>query len=265
MYTKPNISIITVNFHSAEPLRRCWETLYAAADVSFETIVYDNGSTPDELNFLTSYGTRVLGGKHNVGFGAACNIASWAASGTYLLFLNPDTAYRSGSFADCIGVLETSPEVGIIGPRLFLSNGEQERWSYGDEVTLWNTLRNNLPPYSKKRRRVSTTEETHWVSGAALCVRREDFLSLGGFDERYFMYFEDVDLCRRLRTQGKKVLTSSILEFTHVGGASFQKSPSTLQKQYYYTSQDLYFRRHFGPFHERCVRALRGVANFFSV
>lgn len=257
MFEKPEISVIIVNYHSSESLQDCLSSLRGIGSISIEKIVYDNGGDDDGLAQVDLSDTRLISSRTNFGFGGACNRAVESANGDFLLFLNPDTLLRKGNIDAIVRKMRSNPSIGIIGPALVLSDGSSQPWSFGRAITPLGTIRNNIFPWLKRDRAVLAGDTpVDWVSGAALFIRKDLFNKLGGFDERFFMYFEDADLCRRVKARKLKILRSDAMEFEHAGGRSFEKSEN-LQKRYYYASQDAYFKKHFGPFQSGVVGFLR--------
>lgn len=178
--------------------------------------------------------------KKNVGFGKAANIGAQYARGTVLLFLNPDTVLLSSDALDHLIDAVKKPKRGIVGAQLFDLRYRPELWSGGPEPSFFRLVRKTIGCIRKnvfdKKKGNSLSD---WVSGAVFSVRRETFLHLGGFDERFFLYFEDVDLCRRIRKAGFTVMHNSEAKILHKGGASFLHKNG--QKKYYRESQVLYF------------------------
>lgn len=127
-------------------------------------------------------------------------------------------------------------------------------------MTLWDLIGNNIGfQRSKKIWESKEKIPCDWVSGAALFIRRELFQKLGGFDENFFMYYEDIDLCRRAKKIGSEVIHFPVVEIRHFGGKSFLKNSDGLQKKYFYNSQDYYFKKHFGRKTAFITRLLRKI------
>ena len=253
------LSVIIVNYQSEPYLQRCLASLCRCnLGIDFEIVVVNNDTKESLEKIKEKFPEVVLVNSFkNKGFGVACNWGVKNSQGELLFFLNPDTEIL-GSLNSIIKIFEKDPDVGAIGPKLLGENGKIQDWSTGVDVSLLDLIRNNLGlPRSKKIWESPITQETFWVSGAALFVPRKTFALLGGFDENFFMYFEDNDLCRRIRKTGKKVLYFPETAILHLSG----KSSRDLQKQkaHFFASQDYYFKKHLGSFQVFWLKFLRRI------
>lgn len=247
------ISIIIVNYQSEEYLAKCISSVREKIlGVEYEIIVVNNDETP--LSSPLSKGgiqgvdIQVFNIGKNIGFGAACNAGARSARGEILCFLNPDTEIVSNDIQDLLSEFNKNNKLAIIGPRLVVKTPQwgvlTQEWIAGKEVTVLSTLLNNLG--HKRDQKIwesKTPVECAWVSGAAMFIRKDIFQKLGGFDEQFFMYFEDIDLCRRAREIGYKVLFFPEFVAKHFGGKSFLDKK--IQKKYYHSSQCRYFWKRF--------------------
>ncbi|NTW89722.1 MAG: glycosyltransferase [Candidatus Moranbacteria bacterium] len=243
----PEFSFIFVNHRSAEPLERavCSVRNSGIALGSTEIIIANND--PEEYARIKELGRRVdvrtVFLPENRGFANAANVAAALANGKVLAFLNPDTEYVSGSFDYVSRFFETNKEVGVVGARLVSDTGLIEAWSAGQPLSLFRLIRNNVAPrFSKRHWEYRRPNAVGWVSGGAMFVRRETFDVLGGFDERFFLYFEDMDLCTRARGTGFRTVLLPSIVFRHDGGSSFRSDVE--KKRVYHDSQDRYFAYH---------------------
>lgn len=257
---RPIFSFIVVNFRSAA-LLPAWFDSFSNTQLSpqdFEVIVVNNDlSECDTLEQLRKRHTfRLIQNTANQGFGKAVNKASKYASGEILGIINPDTLFLPGDFSLIQKQFQASKELGIIGLRLLTPDGSAQEWSAGSRVTLWDIIRNNFGfPKSKMLWESKHPISVDWVSGAALFIPRDTFQELNGFDEDFFLYFEDIDLCERIRQSSKTILYFPTLSVRHLSG---QSSPSaTEQKAHYYRSQDLYFQKHRPKWESFCISVLR--------
>lgn len=241
------LSFIIVNYQSEKYLAKCISSIKEKfLGVEYEIIVVNN----DNLDIQCLSEIKIINSGKNIGFGAACNLGAKTAQGEILCFLNPDTEIVSENIQDLLGEFEKDNKLAIIGPRLIVESPRRgvstQEWIAGKEVTILNTLLNNFG--YKRDKKIWASEspiECAWVSGAAMFVREDLFQKLGGFDEKFFMYFEDIDLCRRARKLGYKILYFPNFQIKHFGGKSFLDKKT--QKRYYYLSQLTYFRKHFLP------------------
>lgn len=255
-------SFIIVNYKSAAHLPACFSsfrniTLSGAS----ECIVVNND--PHEETALRELQTRfpftLLSLPKNRGFGFAVNRAAEAARGKILLLLNPDARFLSGDLDDVAQRFKQNPSIGIIGFKLLLEPEMPQPWGAGTNITLSNLLRNHAGfPRSASIWKSKTIRRAAWVSGAALAVPRELFFQIHGFDERFFLYYEDADFCIRMKKFHKKIFLLPDVRILHVGGASMNTAREE-QKKMYAASQDIYFSLH-RPWYEGVVlKFLRGL------
>ncbi|EKE15630.1 MAG: hypothetical protein ACD_11C00116G0017 [uncultured bacterium] len=250
------LSFIIVNYNSELPLKRCLQSISKnVAGFDYEIIVVNNDRKPI-WHLEKDFGIKVIQTEKNIGFGPACNKGASFSQKKYLFFLNPDTVVNSKNISSIIDLFEKDVSLGIVGTGLLTEKLEPQQWSAGKETGILDIVLNNfgLPP-SKKIWQSSSMIVADWVSGASLIVRKQDFLDLNGFDEKFFMYFEDMDLCRRIRLKNKEVVFFPLFEIIHVGGESF--SDKKTQKKNYYQSQDYYFQKHLGILSSLILKLLR--------
>jgi GT2 family glycosyltransferase len=254
-----DISFIIVNYESRQFLERCLASIRNHTPAATcEIILINNDALP--LENLPD--VKIIEAGSNGGFAKACNAGGREARGEFLFFLNPDTEILDFSF-DSIAQALRNPAIGIAAPRLLTSSGAVQPWSIGYAITLLDTLRNNFG-YIKSRRLWSETAsgEVAWTSGAALAISKKLFAQCGGFDENFFMYFEDVDLCLRVQLSGKKIMLLPDIRIMHIGGQSVLDVKK--QKQDYYRSQDYYFQKNFGTLPAFLIKFLRKTFLFLT-
>jgi N-acetylglucosaminyl-diphospho-decaprenol L-rhamnosyltransferase len=238
------LSIIVVNYKSEKYLAKCISSIKEKIlDVDYKIIVVNNDENKALEASLPKDITLISIGE-NIGFGAACNLGARSARGEILCFLNPDTEVISENIQKLLSKFEKDNKLAIIGSRLVDEKNNTREWIAGEEITVWSTLFNNLGhKRDKKIWESAVLAECSWVSGAAMFIKKDIFQKLGGFDEKFFMYFEDVDLCRRARRLGLKVLYFPEFVAKHFSGKSFFDKKE--QKAYYRKSQCRYFRKYF--------------------
>jgi hypothetical protein len=198
-----------------------------------ETIVVDNGSTDGSLDLLRGElrPTRLIEAGKNLGFSRANNLGARYARGRYLLLLNTDCFLRPGSLRVLLDVLDAVPDVGAVGPRLLNSDGSLQPSCHNfpnplvfflEQSSLWKPLRR--VPFMRERISIASSHErpieVDWLVGACMLLRSEAFAHVGGFDERFFFYWEETDLCMRLRQRGRKVMFEPSAQAVHLGGGS---------------------------------------------
>jgi N-acetylglucosaminyl-diphospho-decaprenol L-rhamnosyltransferase len=252
----PRVSVIVVSWNAREHLLACLDRL--AGQEPHELIVVDNGSTDGTVELLSARDDLRLLQLENPGFGAANNAGARLARGTYLLLLNSDCELDEGALATLAEHLDRHPRVGIVGPMLRFPDGRLQR-SMGRGPSLLTellqkTMLHRILPYgsySPGSYRVDRAAD--WVTAACMMVRSDAFAAVGGFDERFFMLMEDLDLCRRVRDAGYEIdYTPRAGATHHLGGSRGAVHPAMVIEGE--RSARLYFAKHHGP---RSVKALR--------
>ena len=236
------LSALVVTWNSADTILECLRSLPHGAEV----IVVDNGSTDDTVARLqgSGPGVRILEPGRNLGFGAACNLAASHARGEYLLLLNPDAALEPEALTILLGALEEQPGIGAIAPYIQALDGSPEL-SWGEDPGIWQEWRRQraqrgiggvpTPPASAAK--------VAWVSGACLLARRDAWREVGGFDEGFFLYFEDLDFCKRLRRAGWSIVYEPRARAAHRRGHSSSQIASQVET-WYRASQLRYYLKH---------------------
>jgi len=168
--------------------------------------------------------------------------------GDHILLLNSDTQIEAQALRRMIEFMEEHPEAGAMGPRLVLPDGHSQPYSFGSDPTPGYLLRRGLNLFLRKGYLhdwgTEETGEVDWVSGASLMLRRRALEEMGLLDENFFLYFEDNDLCLRLRQKGWKVYFNPTVQVVHLGGESLAQNKEA-QKEYYHSL--LYFYgKHYG-------------------
>lgn len=253
------ISIIIVNYRSERYLDGCIASIYRQLPIgSFEIIVVNNDDASELGGLRQRYPeVKLVNLGHNPGFGKANNIGVKKTQGRHFLFLNPDTEIIRADLSAIFSVM-ADEKIGLVGPKIVDMQGNHQEWSLGyREIDLLDLVINNLGLQKRGWHKIFAKKDVHWVSGAALLVSRELFLKIGGFDENFFLYFEDVDLCKTIRNHGKKIHHSADIIVKHVGGGS--QPDKVKQKQDFYRSQDYYFKKHFGYIQAMIVKGLRKI------
>jgi len=227
----PPVDVVIVSFNTRDDTVRCLASLHEQPPAHLGHIfVVDNGSTDGSIDAVQSRwpNVQVMSLGRNAGFGAANNVAMRAASAPLILLLNSDTVVQPGALDALVSALLESGAVAA-GPRLVDAAGRPEI-SFGRmlgpaaEAIQWIRQRAASRGWPGSRRYVerlvSRAREVDWVSGACLLVRREAALAAGLFDERYFLYEEDVDFCAALRARGGRVIFTPAARIVHLRGRS---------------------------------------------
>lgn len=266
MSTAPRVAVVVVSYEVRETLLAGLRELGRDAGLPAETVVVDNASRDGSADAVRAAfpRARVLANAENVGFARASNQGAEATSAPLLLFLNPDARLDPGALAALAALAEERPRVGIVGPRTRGADGRIQV-STGPDLSLaaeWRqrrlvrgVLRAEPRWLAEAEARHSREHEPGWVSGACLLARREAFLAVGGFDERYFLYEEDADLCRRVRAEGWRVLFTPAAQARHALGESMARAPGRARLEYH-RSHLLYYAKHNGLLQRAALRAL---------
>jgi hypothetical protein len=258
MSSSKKISISIVNFQSKDFLEKCLASIFRnIINYKAEIVVINNDKEENLEELLLKFPEiKIINQKKNVGFGTGHNIGAKEAQGEILLFLNPDTEILE-DISPVINLFENE-NIGVVGLKLKKENGEIQEWSAGKETSLWRLIKNNIGFSASRKIWLSSKPiKADWVSGAAFFIRKDLFNKLGGFDENFFMYYEDEDLCKRVRESGRKILYYPLISIKHLGGKSFKKEKK--QKQYFYSSQDYYFQKHLGSWQAIALKVLRKI------
>ncbi len=267
-----DLSCIIVNYHNSNTLKDCLESIYQTIkEIEFEVIVVDNSQNDpgiEPLKVLYKQ-TQFISNGANVGFAKGNNQAAKIAQGDIFLILNPDTVLSSQAINKMYDHLKTHPEIGAIGPKVLDPDGSLQ-YSCRRYPTLMTGLFNRysflskMLPNNPYTRHYLMTDFDHqkilevdWVSGCCLMTPRTAFEKAGGFDENYFLFNEDIDLCRAIHNLSLKVVYYPFVEIFHLVSSSNQKlSPGIIIKRHRGMSH--YYNKHHG---ENLLT--RGIVYFF--
>ena len=234
------LSVVIVAHNSSDVIRGCMSSLVGQDFdmTSCEILVVDNHSTDETIRVLQEEYPefKLIPSGLNQGFAGAANRGAREGLGEFLLFLNPDTIREKSILRTACGLLDADPAVGIVGSRLVSPNGNEQPSCW--EAPSWkNLLAEAFLPHHLAERMVTLCPNKSMsvpaVSGACLFTRRDVFERVGGWDERFFMYYEDLDYCRRVRTTGQKIYFNPEITIIHEHGSSSQQS----SQSYHYLVQ----------------------------
>jgi len=228
-----------------------------AAVPAVEVIVVDNASTDGSADMVAEEHpwAKLIRSERNLGFSAGNNLGIGAASGRYVLLLNPDTLVHPGALGMLVEFADSHPQAGIIGPRLLNADGSIQ-YSCRSFPTLAtgffrNTFLGRLFPKNRFNREYLLTDWDHsavrevdWVSGAAMMIRREVLDQVGLLDEGFFMYCEDVDICYRAHHAGWKVMYCPDAVITHMIARASDKNAAAMIIERH-KSMFRFFRKHY--------------------
>ena len=254
-----DLSIIIVNYNVKEFLLNLLDSIrIASINISVETIVVDNASDDGSVEILRNRfpGVKLIANKINVGFGAANNQAMKIAGGKYFMLINPDTIVREDTFIKMIDFFEHSPQAGIAGCKVLNPDGTLQLacrrsfpgpWVSFTKVTGLSKLFAKSRIFARYNLTYLNENETYdvdAVSGAFLMLRKDVYEKVGGFDEQFFMYGEDLDLCYRVQKSNFKVFYVHSTEIIHYKGESTKRS-SLDETKVFYNAMHLFVRKHF--------------------
>lgn len=251
-----DISIIIVNYKGGDRLKRCLQSLQEIEDkrFTFEVIVVDNKSnTGRKAEFLALFPhfTFVLNTGNN-GFSNGCNLGVSHSKGTNLLFLNPDTIANADALFDMLEEVRVRPEYSIVSCSQVREDGSKDR-PYGKFLTPFT-----LTGWLRAIRKVfaggieKSIEQTKhyiypdWVSGSVVMIRKDSFIRLGKWDDDFWMYYEDVDLCRRAKLRFGEIvkLKSAVIGHMHGGSSRLNKEITVMTKTEVNISRHVYITKH---------------------
>jgi len=225
-----DLSVIIVNWNAAAYLPAALDALFAAQDgLDIETLLVDNASTDDSVALVQAKypQVQIIANKANRGFAAGNNQGIRRARGRYILLLNPDTEMPPDALTKFVAFMDAHPQVGVAGPRLQGASGKIQGGAAGHDpsfFTIFNfaTFLYRLFPRHFRGLWLARSQydgrepiPVDWVSGASMVLRREAIEAAGLMNERYFMYSEDVELCRRVRAAGWRVVCLPDIRVTH--------------------------------------------------
>jgi GT2 family glycosyltransferase len=262
----PTVSVIIVNWNTRELLRACLDSLpWDSERVRIEAIVVDNASEDGSATMVAEQfpQARVLRNRENVGFVRANNQGLRAATGEFLFMLNSDTEVRPGAIERLVEVLAADERIGAVGPRLLNPDGTPQ----SNAAPFPSVIHRFLPARYESRyqhdleRRVQESPDhvapVAWLAGAALMTRRDVLERVGPLDERYFMWYDDIDWCQKLRAAGYERVFVADAVVAHHGRRSGGRLASHTLAAQLFDSEYLYLRLHAGRLATCLVFALR--------
>jgi len=266
MHAAPEVSVIIVSYNTRELLRECIESILCEQGdgLAVEVIVVDNASADGSAAMVAERfpQVRLIANPDNRGFGAACNQGLEVAQGRYALILNADIRAQPGALQRLVGFMDAHPDAAICGGQLRYPDGRIQP-SCARDLTLWwvfceQSMLAKLFPrtrlfggYWRTHWDFSATIETEQVMGACMMLRRP----FPRFDEDYFLYCEDTDLCYRVRQAGGRIYYVHDAVFVHHLGASGE--PQRAQMVIYYNcGKERYFRKFHSAWQARVCRWL---------
>lgn len=257
----PVLSVIIVAYKSVHEIAACLGSIPESLDGrAVEVMVVDNHPHDgiEELIHTRYARVRYIPRPDNPGFGRANNAGYRETSGEVVLFLNPDTVCNAPALQHCVRRAQAERDLGLISPRLVMANGEMDVACRRSIPTLWDGfcravgLSSAFPRvawfggYNLTYLPVEGTYDVGAINGAFMMGRRELFEEVGVFDESFFMYGDDLDLCIRVRAAGWKIVYDGRVEITHLKGQSVAKDYDRMARAIFDANRDVYLK-HFNP------------------
>lgn len=274
------LSILIVNWNTRDLAVRCIHSVLKTADsLDYEIIVVDNDSQDGSFEalqnlfgynplergkskFVASRRIKILEASANLGFAKAVNYAYKHSSGEYILLLNPDAEVRDSSLQKLVNYLDTHADAGIVGPKLVNPDGTLQR-SVRQFPKVWSSIVvfSGLHRFFRPRKYLmddfdyGKEGDVDQVMGAALMTRRKIVEELGFMDEKFWLWYEEVDFCKRVKEAGYKVRFYPGAIMMHQGARSFRQVPVYVRKKTVAKSLMYYFRKNGGILDIMIIRA----------
>lgn len=232
-----DISTIIVNYNTAGLLAGCLNSVRHWTGLRSEVIVVDNASQDDSAATVASDfpWVRLIVNERNAGFARANNQALKVSSGEYVYFLNPDTVVQPGAFEAMLSFMASHPDVGLAGTRILNPDG-----------SVQSSVEREYPGQGHAQKDLrALAGDIAWVLGASMIARRVLMEDLGGFDEGFFLYGEEQDLCLRIRKAGWKIGFIPEAVVVHWGGQSERNTPTTDLWKKKFAAELLFYRKHY--------------------
>ncbi len=260
------LSIILLNWNTRDLMRDCLESLFKTTKGdNYEVIVVDNGSTDGSIGMVRRDfpGVELITHDRNYGFSRGYNLVLKDIKTPFVLLLNTDTILLDGVIEGMLKFLKSHPDVGIVAPQYLNADGSKQT-SFSNFPTLFTELLNRsllqfLFPwwYPSKRQDYEDPREVEAVKAAAPMLRQEAFRQVGFFDEDYFIFLEETDLCFRLRRAGWRCFHLPQLKMYHLGGGGTKKKVMAETTIEYYRSLYRFFKKNRGTMEYWLLRLLK--------
>ena len=262
-----DLSVVIVNWNVCDLLRRCLLSInQSRASLGIETIVVDSASSDGSVEMVRREfpWVRLVASRENLGYAGGNNLGMAKAKGRYSLILNPDTKIEDDALAEMVRYLDEHPRVGGLGPALRYPDGapQPSRRRFPTLATAFceSTLLHQWFPNNRVARRyhladrpADVAQPVDWLVGAALMIRREAWQQVGPLDEGFFMYFEEVDWCRRCRAAGWEIVYLPSAGIIHYEGKSSEQV-ATARTIRFQRSKIRYYRKYFGAVWSLIIR-----------
>jgi len=261
MNDQVDLAIIIVSWNCRKYLKSCLKSIFQSKkDSSVEIFVVDNNSSDGTVEMVKKEFPKVqlIANNFNAGFAKANNQALKIAKGKYLLLLNPDTEVKADTLTKAVAYLNDHPKAGIMGCKILNPNGSLQNSvrrfpNLSSQILILLKFHNFFPDleplkkYFAKDFNYHKEQEADQIMGAFFMIRKECLDEIGLFDEKFWLWFEEVDFCKRVKDKGWKVLYTPELEIIHAQGKSFAQIKAVKEQIIFNRSLLYYFRKHFSP------------------
>ncbi len=231
------VGAVIVTHNSKDHVAACVESVRREGITAI--VIVDSASTDTTLSEVRALGVQSIVLSKNKGFGFAANTGAQNMNTDYVLFINPDAYLETGALGIVQNFLSRTQKTGIVGMMLRDVRGNSEKECFGKEPGLLHLLARKF----QQRAIFQAPFRADWVSGGAMIVDRKLFSLIGGFDEQFFLYWEDIDLCLRVRQEGYSVWVHPQAKAVHVRGASHLDM--AIKTRIYDVSADRYYKKHY--------------------
>jgi GT2 family glycosyltransferase len=266
--TSPDISVVMVSYGSSAHVQTAVAALLAQTEVSLEIIVVDNASPDHDADNLTGLPINLVRSEKNLGYGLGINLGAQKASGKYLCVLNPDVIPPPDCLAawlrEARKITSTGQKLGCLAPRLTMLNGNPQKsvYAFMTPLNYWSqhSVAAGALKWIRKRWRgaapppTSIPRPVDWVMGAAMLFPREAFEAVSGFSPGYFLYAEDMDICRRLKDAGFPTWFTPEVTLPHALGES-SPEPRDVSVERLYRGLLTFLHQHYTPLRSIPIRA----------
>ncbi len=253
---EPRVTAVIVTYESKDTVNHALDALHEAYEAGYlECVVVDNNSNDGTADFVAKnfHWVILIRSNKNLGYGRGCNLGFKKVRTPYVLILNPDAVVDLKALQTLVDFITANEQVGIVAPATL--EGEKSLQAAGLMTTPSSLLKaafglRRAMPQNQSITSGGSPFRTNWVCGAIMLIRTDLFRKLGGFDPRYFLYFEETDLCRRATQNGAEIWAVGDAVTRHVGGASAKSTGQSLESsciaEHFYCSRFYYLVKHFG-------------------
>lgn len=232
-----DLSVIIISYNTADLIVDCVKSVLRSVNVNLEIFVVDNASQDNTLEVLRNSfkSLNLVANKENRGFGAANNQVLYQCAGRYIVFLNPDTIVKPNTFFTMVAYMDSNPDVGLAGPKVV-----------NPDETRQDSVSYRYPGYRYgKKDLINLPGEIACVLGACQIISSALLKDVNGFDEDFFLYGEDQDLCLRIRKKGYRIGFIDNTSIVHLGGQSERKTPPEEVVRKKCIAEQLFFSKHY--------------------